>query len=633
MTLEMAHLQIVGLKTHLLPTLGTLRRLGCMHVDKVSESPETLLPPLTVDPVLARTKEELNMGLLQVKGLLDSLDINERELPHQEIEGSVEDWVTSVAALTPRVQALIARRDKLRAEQELLPRFEETVRRLLPILPAAALRPNYISFGLFVSRMHTEVLGIVQRYVVELTQGRAETATCAIDDSTQAMMIAAPAEFADDISALLDQHDVSRLRLPPEVDSASPDVALASLHSRLNAIRGEVADIERQLKQITDEWAPKLCLWRDFLADELDTYEVLSQMGETEMTFTILGWVPINEVDRLKTALSQEVGEEILVSELPLTREAKERAPVALTNPPPARPFEILVSLYAIPRYGGIDPTCLMALFMPIFFGMMLGDAGYGVLLLAAALFLRSRFKTGAQRSLTTILAIGAGWSIVFGMFYGEVFGTLGEKLGLHPLLFDRAGPEHLFDLLTLTVAIGAAHILLGLVLGVWEGIKEKNKHHLLERGGRLVGLIAMFLLVGVLLDYLPEGFVTPAIAVLVIGVVLLAVPYGKIGIIVAPIEMIGVVGNILSYVRIAAIGLASVYLALVANRFAGAIGNIVVGLIIAVLLHALNLALGTLSPSIQSLRLHYYEFFHNFYVGGGRLYKPFRSSSPVRHE
>jgi len=190
-----------------------------------------------------------------------------------------------VAALTPTVQALSARRDQLVAEQEMLPRFEETVRKLLPILPAAARRPDYVSFGLLVSRMHTEVLGIVQRRVVELTQGCAETATCAIDDSTQAMMIAAPSEFANDISALLDQHDVSRLRLPPEVDSASPDAALASLHSRLSAIGGEVADIERQLKQIGDEWAPKLCPWRDLLADDLDTYEVLSQLGETEMTF------------------------------------------------------------------------------------------------------------------------------------------------------------------------------------------------------------------------------------------------------------------------------------------------------------------------------------------------------------
>jgi V/A-type H+-transporting ATPase subunit I len=191
---------------------------------------------------------------------------------------------------------------------------------------------------------------------------------------------------------------------------------------------------------------------------------------------------------------------------------------------------------------------------------------------------------------------------------------------------FDRASPEHVMELLLLTLAVGAVHITLGLVLGIWEAAKDKSRSHLLERGGMLVGLIGLFILVGVLTDFLPQGFMNVAIASTIIGIVLLSLSIGCLGIVMGPIEFIGLIGNVLSYLRIAAIGLASVYLAKVANEVAGMLGNVVVGAIIAVLIHALNLVLGMFSPTIHSLRLHYVEFFRKFYEGGGRPYEPFKS-------
>jgi len=447
-----------------------------------------------------------------------------------------------------------------------------------------------------------------------------------VDASTRAMLVVFPDEFTDEIEALLGSEDVSRLRLPAELGTGSPDVVLTKLHRRLVSIPEEIKTIDRELKGLSVQWSDKLSTWRNILRDEVDANRVLSRMGETDMTCVLAGWVPVKDLEKVNTALRETIGETVYIRQLPMTPEMRTRAPVALQNPRLSQPFESLINLLALPRYGHIDPTQLMALFLPIFFGMILGDVGYGLLLFALSLGLLRKLKVGVLHDILIVLAMGSGWTILFGFLFGEMFGTLGEHLGMRALWFDRASSEHVAGLLLMTLAVGSVHITLGLILGVWEAIKDKSRSHLLERGGMLIGLISLFLLVGALTDFLPTDFRTPAIVGIVIGVVLIGASLGWLGILMGPIEFIGLIGNILSYLRIAAIGLASVYLAKVANDTAGMVGNLVVGAILAVLLHALNLILGAFSPTIHSLRLHYVEFFRKFYEGGGRSYEPFRS-------
>jgi V/A-type H+-transporting ATPase subunit I len=106
---------------------------------------------------------------------------------------------------------------------------------------------------------------------------------------------------------------------------------------------------------------------------------------------------------------------------------------------------------------------------------------------------------------------------------------------------------------------------------------------------------------------------------------IVLSVSFGKSGIFLGPIEFIGTLGNVLSYLRLAALGLASVYLSNIANSMSGLFGSVLVGVIIAILLHSINLIMGMFSPTIQSLRLNYVEFFRRFFEGGGNPYNPFR--------
>lgn len=626
MNVEMLPIEIVGLKANLHPVIHTLRKLGCVHIDELAESPQVSARPLTLDREALGHQEELSYLLARVNGLLGIMggSYATKHIPLPEFD--LAEARSSVAELAPRVQTLTGHRDELQSKLTLLPRYEATLRKLLPIIPPSAHDPGSVSIGVLVSRANVGVLDSIARRILDLTGGRAEVVGSDIDASTRAMFAVFPREFTPEIETLLGREDVARLRLPDELSAGPPDVALQALQRQLVAIPEEISQINRELAGLAVEWGDRLAAWRDALLDELDANSVLSRFGETDMTFVIAGWVPAKEFEKIKVSLHDTIGEAILVRQLSMTASMKKWAPVLLQNPPPARPFESLVNLLALPRYGHIDPTRLMAFFLPIFFGMILGDIGYGVLLMALSLALMRKYKAGVLHDVLIVLAMGSGWSIGFGFLFGELFGTLGEHLGLHPLWFDRASPEHVAGLLVMTIAIGIVHIMLGLVLGVWEGIKDRSRSHLLERGGMLLGLIALFLIIGVLAEVLPDELMTPAIAAFITGIVLLGASLGWLGILMGPIEFIGLIGNILSYLRIAAIGLASVYLAKVANDIAGISGNIIVGVILAVLIHALNLVLGAFSPTIHGLRLHYVEFFRKFYEGGGRPYRPYKS-------
>ncbi|HMR97710.1 MAG TPA: V-type ATP synthase subunit I [Anaerolineales bacterium] len=627
MNREMVPIQIVGLKNDLQASVRALRALGCVHIEELAELPEISARPLMLDHETARAQEELSLLLARTGGLLDALHGTAPKTLPALSEDYVNEARAGVDELMPKLKSLTSQKEKLEAELASLPRFETTLRKLLPILPPSVREPENRSVGILVSREHMDILDLIGKRVLELTQGQADAVATDVDSSTRAMLIVFNEKFTHEIESLLGREDISRLRLPAELGEGSPDVVLAALYRRMKVIPDQIAGINREIAALSEQWSGKLFAWRAALQEEIDASSILPKFGETDSTFVLAGWVPADQFEAVEAALRGiSDGASVFLQKLQMTPALKKRAPVILQNPSVVKPFESLVNMLALPRYGHIDPSRLMAFFLPIFFGMILGDVGYGTLALLISLGLLRRFKAGVTRDILLVLAMGSAWAILFGFLFGEAFGTLGEHFGMRALWFDRASPENVMSLLLMTVGIGAAHITLGLLLGVWEAIKDKSRNHLLERGGMLLGLIGLFFIVGILADLMPQGFMSVSIAFVIVGVVMLGASLGTLGIVMGPIEFLTLIGNVLSYLRIAAIGLASVFLAKVANEMAGMVGNVVVGAILAILIHALNLVLGMFSPTIHSLRLHYVEFFRKFYEGGGRRYEPFKS-------
>lgn len=630
MKLKMARLQIVGLKHELLAVLHTLHRLGCVQLDDLATDPPPGIRPITLTPAHIQQREQLAFLLTRLDSVLHALEQRNNAAPPISANNLAET-AAGFDAVAGRVQALVNQRDALLAEQQALPRYETTLRQLAPLVPAAARDPANLTHVVLVSRAHRWLLDQIAADIRAATE-QAILVEENIGQDMRAMLIVAPRQTADALARAVGREEIARLQLPPSLAGQPPDTAMANLRQRLNAIPGQITAVDQALGEISAESGPSLRLWRLVLQDELDRLNAVANLGETNYTFILRGWLPERDVSAVIDSLQAQHGPLVHCQLLALTRDDLQQVPVALNNPAPVRPFERLVRLLAHPRYTGLDPSGLLALFMPLFFGMILGDIGYGLIILLSCILLLRRYRApGAAHDILQVILFGSVWGIIFGILYGEAFGTLGAQWGLHAVWLERASAEQVPALLLFSLAVGAAHITLGLILGVWEAWRARHRKHGLERGGMLLGLMGLFLLVAVLADLLPQVVMTPAIAVMTLGIVMLSAAGGWLGILLGPIEFIGLLGNILSYLRIAAVGLASVYVALIANRLAGSLGSVIVGVIVAVLIHALNIALGAFSPTIHSLRLHYVEFFRKFYEGGAEPFRPFRAQADQR--
>jgi len=447
-----------------------------------------------------------------------------------------------------------------------------------------------------------------------------------VDETTIAAVIVFNKRYTEAVHSLIFSQNVNEVRLPTEFLGKPFNEILQLISARRTKSIDEMAVIDEKLVKLSTEWYQELAVLKKVLEDRNEEAGMFGKFGQTEYTFVVQGWIPKKYLQRTKEALKNIFGNRVIVNELEVSPEKMDEAPTFYDNPAIVKPFEFLMQLVSPPKYREVDPSPLLAIFFPIFFGLMVGDIAYGVIILVFAVIMKIKYKTELWlHHLMNILIISSIPTIFFGYLFGEFFGNFGEHMGwVHPLHFlgitwNRI--EILVPLLVLSIAIGVFHVFLGLCLGIINSLAKKSKKHAIEKAGMIVAISGLLIVITATAKMIPEILVQPGIVMIIIAIPLIIYGGGFFGV----FEIMSTVGNILSYARIMAIGMASVVLALVANKLGGEMEVALVGFCIAALLHILNIVLAMFSPFLHSFRLHMVEFNSKFFEGGGKMYKPFK--------
>ena len=614
----MRRVRVMGPRPALQSALRVLQDLGSVHL----ASPPRL-PALNPSPA-TRREQRLVRQLRTLVADAETAGALLSVLPAPPIAAVPERapwaaWARQARRLRRSAEEIRDRKHVLEEERALLARYREMLDAFSGLFEAGHIPASARAYHIILRPGQSAVVEPLRQALAEALDSAYELRTRTLSSGETALLLLVPVARTARVERLLAESGVQEVPLPAGYERATAAEVLPRMRLRLQALPALIDEVESERKARAATAAAELPPMLAAAQDTISRLEAEGLAASTRSAFVIEGWIPAPDLPPLRTALRERIGPEITVEELPSGQDLD--APVVLQNPKLFRPFQLLVEMMPLPTYGSIDPTPFVAVFFPVFFGLMLGDVGYGLVLLALGVLLHRRSRPETPlRAIAQIAVICSMFTILFGVLFGELFGDVGRHLfGLRPLVLDREEPKDIVSFLILCVGIGGVHVLLGLVLGVFNAFHGHRKQAL----GRGLSAVMILLIVVALLAavrLLPHQLLTPAVIILLVAFPVLVVAEG----IVAPVELLATMGNILSYARIMALGTASVMLAVVANRLAGALGSVVVGAIFALLFHLVNFALGLFSPTVHALRLHYVEFFGRFYSPGGVRYRPF---------
>ncbi len=440
---------------------------------------------------------------------------------------------------------------------------------------------------------------------------------------------------------------------PPEVSKRQPSESVKILQERIEKAQEQIEENEEGIIHYAyrRELFAKML---DYYIMRREKYEMLGRLSCTRHTFIMEGWVPQRAYERLKNEL-EPLG--AYVEEIEQTK--KDVEPTALKNGKITEGGETVVQLYSMPSKKDIDPTPILAIFYYMLFGLMLGDACYGLIMVLACggvlLFLKP--EGSARRNMKLFMFSGlcsVFWGIVFGSYFGDLPNVVAKTFFgatenvVNPLWFDPIKDP--VSMLLFSVAIGILHVFTGLLLGVVTNLKNKdflgaiadNLSWLLLLGGGITYALNMILGIFGREDIITVPPIAQKIGLycVIVGVALILFLSGRSKspgktLLKGAYNLYGAtsyLSDFLSYSRILALALATGVISQVFNTIGSMFGGGAVGAVIMVIVciigHILNILISLIGCYVHTCRLQYVEFFGKFYEGGGREFKPFSAKT-----
>ena len=625
----MKKLRLLAVRTQQEALLKELQALGCVQIS----DPEPLLSDPELSPLLHRGTSEAALRRTEYAELLHGVKLLDQYAPEKKKLLSAKPIVAKEKLLDEHaVQGYLEIAKKIDTSDDQIRRItvEESWQRSVveSMLPWAGL-------DLPLEYEGTESCAVMLGTL---------PASLELGEVSGALDAAAPESQLYSISTGPEQHYVSVICLRSEQEAAlerlrefgyTPLAAngqkgtareiISAAQERLTTLETEKAALTESIAACADTRGEmKLCADRMGLL--VERAEAAEKLAGTESAVVLTGWITAPDETRLTEALGKfDCAWELLEPEEDETPEV----PVRLKNSWLTRPLNMVTEMYSLPAYGTVDPNPLMAPFFILFYGIMMADMGYGLLMiLIGALFLKKTRPKGGSKHLFGLMVLCGVSTFIFGALTGAFLGdfltqvvklTSGKDFAL-PALFTPL--DDTLMILVGSMALGFIHIVTGMAISVVQKCRHGQFLDALFNEITwwiiFAGLALMVLKVTPIVLY-------AGIALVVIGPLITGKGMGKITGIFSSIysNVTGYFGDILSYSRLMALMLAGSVIAQVFNTLGAIPGNIVIFVIISLVGNALNFALNLLGCYVHDLRLQCLEYFGKFYQDGGKPFRP----------
>lgn len=647
---EMTRVVIVGSIDGIDDTIECLFETGALHLIDFTKQDEDfkLGRPL-------KRASDASQKLVKLRSMIRSLDLEDLEpdkkFSPKEIETNLDQAIVTLDLNTSgkvesrqRIQALIREREGEVAALEPIRTFG------IPVEDYDGFETIAPIVGVCKEDPEEELSAKLPSLELFKKPGKGSTVVAAFvqNEARQAAM------------KVLSNHGFSELKIPKL--QGMPEEIITKNLAEIKDLEADLMRLDADLHSIKKNFADFIIASEENLSIEVLKAETPLRMAESENSFVIDGWVPKSSIEQLEAAIEGRCCGAAFMEAIPSEKE--EEPPVRLKNAKPVKPFEMLVSVVSTPKYDEIDPSIVMFIVFPLFFGFMLGDLGFGGALAVAGLLTRWKFKDSPSiKQFGTIVLAGGLAAAVFGVFvYGEAFGVPFHpppaspdeaswativNIPLTPLIHKLTDIK---EMLAISIVAGWAHLTLGLLFGFVNKYPHSRKHAL----GKIAWILLLF---GIFYEMMAVAknatntshfmnstlfSVFPSITTSIIGttVSIPAVTIALVGIIALPItegpialsEILSMFSNLVSYARLAALAVGKGAMALAFNTMLFPIvfgPNIILGIVGAIALGFTLLFfvffLGSLSVGIQAVRLNYVEFFLKFFEGGGTDFDPLR--------